>query len=289
VAYKPPYLLLYVNDLLGSHYVDLMDMEQFGWYMRLLVRSWQWDTPCYLPNDMSVIRSILRIGRRQKEVEVFQERFQIVYERFSISEDGKSIYHPKLVEQYEELKAKHAKLAEAGLRGGLSNGKGRPKHPDSDSDSDSIKEPSAFALPDWITQNPQLLESWESFVDMRKRIKHKLTSRSAALAIGELQRLKSAGNDPVDVLNQSVLNDWRGVFEVKGKSNGGFRADKSQQRDNAANEAIADVLGMDHRGVETHGESAAEWSDRSPSLQDVRAAPGRSAPVTIEGSVRKMR
>lgn len=109
MSYKPPYFLLYVNDLLSSAYVDLMDAEQFGWYMKLLMRSWQSDEPCYLPNDPDVLRSILRIGRKKKEISNFSAKFSIVFERFSVTEDGAKIYHSKLLEQYIQLVQKYEK------------------------------------------------------------------------------------------------------------------------------------------------------------------------------------
>jgi uncharacterized protein YdaU (DUF1376 family) len=114
LAYKPPYFLLYVNDLLSSSYVDLMDSEQFGWYMKLLMRSWQSDIPCYLPNDFEVLRSVLRIGRRTKELSQFDCRFPLVYERFSVTDDKKLIFHPRLVEQYNSLLEKHDKQVSGG-------------------------------------------------------------------------------------------------------------------------------------------------------------------------------
>lgn len=35
------------------------------------------------------------------------------------------------------------------------------------------------------------------------------------LAIAELNRLRAAGNDPKLVLEQSILNSWQGVFELR--------------------------------------------------------------------------
>jgi len=249
VAYKPPYLLLYVNDLLGSHYVDLMDMEQFGWYMRLLVRSWQWDTPCYLPNDMAVLRSILRIGRRQKEIEVFEERFKIVYERFSVTDDGKHIYHPKLVEQYEELQTKHDRLAEAGLKGGLNSGKARLKQPDSYPESEPESLEPKPGLPDWIMHNPPLFESWKGFVEMRQRTKSPLTKRAVALNLNELKKLVELGNDPIAVLNQSVMKSWKGLFPVSGASNGAQPVNRSRTRQELQRVELERAEEMDSQGA----------------------------------------
>ena len=279
MAYKPPYLLLYVNDFLGSHYVDLMDSEQFGWYVKLLMRAWQWDTPCYLPNDMAVLRTILRVGRREREVNVFQERFKIVYERFSVTEDGKSIYHPKLVAQYEELVAKYGKLSEAGRKGGLSKASSdagsdaqpSQKHPDLDPDLDSTPEPKkqkqcADALPHWIASDAELLESWNAFVEMRKKIKTPLTKRAVTLAIRDLEHITREGHDPKKVLDQSVMKCWRGLFPPSGSHNGTAKQTASQRNQQSTIEAARAVIlgyqGVDCSGTGNNGDSVGQATER---------------------------
>lgn len=67
-----------------------------------------------------------------------------------------------------------------------------------------------FDLPDWIPA-----AAWLDYVDMRKKIKKPMTVRAMELAINKLAELMRAGNDPTQVLNQSTLNSWQGLFEVK--------------------------------------------------------------------------
>lgn len=69
---------------------------------------------------------------------------------------------------------------------------------------------SAFDLPDWLPE-----DAWLSFVDMRKKIKAPLTDAAVKLAIGELEKLMAKGHRPRAVLDQSTMNSWRGLFEVK--------------------------------------------------------------------------
>lgn len=73
------------------------------------------------------------------------------------------------------------------------------------------KKPKATpsALPDWIPQ-----DAWDGFVAMRKAIKKPITDQS--LAIKKISYLRDAGHDPRAVLEQSTLNCWQGLFEVKG-------------------------------------------------------------------------
>lgn len=68
-------------------------------------------------------------------------------------------------------------------------------------------------LPDWIDP-----EAWEGFVQMRKTIKKPLTDRAKKLALKELVKLRMEGQDPNEVLDQSTLKCWSGLFAVKGKA-----------------------------------------------------------------------
>ena len=70
-------------------------------------------------------------------------------------------------------------------------------------------------LPGWINK-----ETWDAFLEMRKKTKAPPTDRAKDLLIMELEKLKTAGNDPNSVLEQSIMNNWKGVFALKGGQNG---------------------------------------------------------------------
>ena len=70
--------------------------------------------------------------------------------------------------------------------------------------------PSALELPEWIPK-----DAWDAFVAMRKKIKAPLTPDAERLAVGTLEKLMHAGHRPRAVLEQSTLNSWRGLFEIK--------------------------------------------------------------------------
>ena len=58
-----------------------------------------------------------------------------------------------------------------------------------------------------------LLQALKDFQEMRNKSKHPLTNRAKKLLCTELQ--KSPRSDWVTMLNQSVMNAWRGVFPLK--------------------------------------------------------------------------
>ena len=79
-------------------------------------------------------------------------------------------------------------------------------------------------LPDFINK-----ETWDAFLEMRKVKKAIPTAHAKALLIKELEKLKLAGDDPDEVLNQSIMNSWKGVFSLKGGHHGtGYKPPKPE-------------------------------------------------------------
>lgn len=65
-------------------------------------------------------------------------------------------------------------------------------------------------MPGWVPG-----DAWDGYIDMRKRIKKPMTARAMELAITKLADLMRAGSDPKAVLDQSTMNSWQGLFEIK--------------------------------------------------------------------------
>lgn len=65
-------------------------------------------------------------------------------------------------------------------------------------------------LPDWLPQ-----DAWADFVGHRAEIKEPLTLLAAQRAVSTLAKLRAAGNDPVEVIDQSILSRWTGLFPLK--------------------------------------------------------------------------
>lgn len=65
-------------------------------------------------------------------------------------------------------------------------------------------------LPDWLP-----LENWEGFLEMRRTIRAPLTVRAMTLVIKTLGDLREQGNDPAAVLDRSILNNWKDVYELR--------------------------------------------------------------------------
>ena len=74
----------------------------------------------------------------------------------------------------------------------------------------SSKEKEDFVIPEWIPK-----EEFEEYKKMRQKIKKPMTDRAIELAVKKLDTLKSEGYDPQQVLEQSILNSWQGLFPLK--------------------------------------------------------------------------
>jgi hypothetical protein len=58
-------------------------------------------------------------------------------------------------------------------------------------------------------------EAWNGWAAMRQKAGHPLTERASQLAVKELRKLAAEGHAPGDVLDQSTLRGWRGLFPIK--------------------------------------------------------------------------
>lgn len=66
---------------------------------------------------------------------------------------------------------------------------------------------------DWVPS-----DEWAAFEKMRTRIRKPMTEEARRLAVRELARLRDEGHDPAEVLNQSVMNSWQGLFPIKARA-----------------------------------------------------------------------
>lgn len=80
---------------------------------------------------------------------------------------------------------------------------------------DRVKGKGDFELPDWVNS-----EVWDEYVGMRIKIKKPATEYAKTLIVNKLLKLKEIGNNPDDVLRQSITNSWQDVYALRGDNNG---------------------------------------------------------------------
>lgn len=75
-------------------------------------------------------------------------------------------------------------------------------------DSKTPKPPESLSLPCWLEKSV-----WEDFLRHRGK---KFTLKAQELSIAKLEAMRRKGHDPTQVINNSIANGWKGLFEPKG-------------------------------------------------------------------------
>jgi hypothetical protein len=77
------------------------------------------------------------------------------------------------------------------------------------------KEKAGIFLLEDYTDNAELLEALRGFVEMRKKIKAPLTEHAFSLLLKKLDGMGSTDEEKAAIVNQSVMNSWKGLFPLK--------------------------------------------------------------------------
>ena len=97
-------------------------------------------------------------------------------------------------------------------------------------DKSKRKKPdSAEAVVDLIrayTENEQLQDALVSFVQFRKDIKKPMSENAVKLLTAKLSKLASTDEEKIEILNNSIINGWTGIYETKGAGNGRQNAER---------------------------------------------------------------
>ena len=78
------------------------------------------------------------------------------------------------------------------------------------------------------TSNEELKATLIEFVKFRKSIKRAMTTRALELLLKKLDKLSNDDNTKIEILNESIMNGWNGIFPLKdnstpiNKNKGGF-------------------------------------------------------------------
>lgn len=73
-------------------------------------------------------------------------------------------------------------------------------------------KPLSLTLPDWLPVEP-----WNDYVKHRGS---KFTHRAKELTLAQLAKMVQSGHDPTEILQTSIANGWKGIFEPKSKGSG---------------------------------------------------------------------
>lgn len=85
-----------------------------------------------------------------------------------------------------------------------------------------LKPSRSLTLPEWLDR-----EVWANFVKHRGS---KFTDNAQELAIQKLDAFRHRGHDPTAIINESIANGWKGLFEPKGGVTSGYVSARDASR-----------------------------------------------------------
>lgn len=118
-----------------------------------------------------------------------------------------------------------------------------------------------FVLPAGIDR-----KAWDGYEEMRRKKRVGLTDTGRELCLKKLESLKRAGHDPAAVLNQSTMNGWQGLFEIKGAQSNGKRVSNHElieARRGFLQSRSAGRMADDAHNAGRHGETGEPGDGRS--------------------------
>lgn len=147
---------------------------------------------------------------------------KILVKRNLIIKNGKKLAFQKNYDKWEKLPkgvtSHHAKKLPKGvlkLPKGVSNitKGGKKKLPK----GVYTKETKRNYTKETITKEKGInfINTWKDFKDMRIKIRKPMTRRAEELLIMKLDKLSNNEKEQIDILNQSIMNSWQGVFPLK--------------------------------------------------------------------------
>jgi len=119
------------------------------------------------------------------------------------------------------IKKRASKRASKRANGGQTEGKQRATNNNDKNiknEKNIIKEKKETEIDKIIKDNftdKEIIDTIYEFIKMRKSIKKPLTTRGLELMIKNLNKLSINVDEQIEILNNSIMNNWQGVFPLK--------------------------------------------------------------------------
>ncbi len=217
---KSPAFQFYPKQWLGDDKVMLMDWDARAMHLHFMCIAWQQDNPCTLPNDDEFLRrwvgnpkdwprlkkQIFRAWKLENNLWI-QDGLLREYEKQSKFSESRKLNAFKRWDKVErksvDASASAVQCTADALLLQSSTTTIKNKHTD-------------VEIPSWIDK-----PTWEAFVEMRKSMKAPLTAFAGKLVIAKLVTLSNDNGSGMElILQQSIANNWKGVFPLKGETYG---------------------------------------------------------------------
>ena len=113
-----------------------------------------------------------------------------------------------------EYRAKQKQLTE-GKPNCKTNSKANVSQADKEEDKEKNKKEKKSKETKVYSDDAELNQAILSFIDFRKGIKKPMTDRAVELLINKLNGMTDYIPEQIEILNQSIVNGWQGIFPLK--------------------------------------------------------------------------
>lgn len=205
-----PAFQFYPDDWISESSLKLCSLEAKGLWIEMLMIMFNAEKRGSLTVN-SVIITSKELAKLVGEQEEIVNKLLDEMERFNVFtklEDG-LIINRRMYYKAEREEKIHEARVKAGRKGGLSKkgSKGKPKQAppsSSPSSSPSLKE-----------KSKEFKQTLKNFIESRKKLKKPMTNYAIELLIKRLEKLNSNEKIQIEIMEQSILNSWQGVFPLK--------------------------------------------------------------------------
>jgi uncharacterized protein YdaU (DUF1376 family) len=243
---------LHIGDFLGG--VMHMDGTEIGAYTMLIVAHYQAGEIGLKDDDKSLAKTArLTLKQWQRVRETVLEKFYLeggfwknskVIEVISQIELTSSNQRAKALKRHNSPLPGHCQPKTLNLKPKESKNPPLP--------------PEGVEIPEWLPEGV-----WRNFLNHRGK---KFKPEAQRLALGKLERWKQQGHDPTEIINNSIMNGWKGLFEPKEKSN----ENASRKPTKSAETSAALAAKANELIARYGGEDPPASSPDRPMLQDIR-------------------
>lgn len=117
------------------------------------------------------------------------------------------------VVKYEQYQEEGKQKGEQGASKGQAKGNNRRREEGKKgiNKKSDIPDP----IPELENMVPDLKQTILNFIDFREKIKAPMTYNALQLMIKKLNKLSSSTTDQIEILNQSIMSGWKGIFAIK--------------------------------------------------------------------------
>lgn len=104
------------------------------------------------------------------------------------------------------------------------------------------------------TANENLKNNLYEFIKMRKGIKAAVTSEGLKRIMSKLDKLAANDSEKIQILDNSIANSWRGVFELKGGAKQEYGSTKQDNKPTTSKTIQGEGEELARRAIEKYGD-----------------------------------